>query len=258
MTLFTYSKFYFDYTVTQENQALDFDEGSGEIQATLRVGKYSLNQIAQQVAATLNDTGTQEYTVSVNRVTRRITISAPSNFSLLCDTGTRQATSIWETIGFDTATDKTGANSYLGENAAGKEYATQFWLQDYISTDDFQEAAEGVVNQAADGSIEVVRFGIRRFMEANFKYICNVPPGQSWGAIRNYPNGVERFREFARYLVTKGPFEFMPDEDKPAEFQTLILESTPQSAQGLGYRLRDQLDNVAGLYESGLYKFREV
>ena len=84
----TYSKFYYGLEVTASNKWIDFDEGAGEINVSLDPGFYTLEQIAQAVEDKMNDSGADVYTVSVNRDTRKITISSTGTFSLSIVPGT--------------------------------------------------------------------------------------------------------------------------------------------------------------------------
>jgi hypothetical protein len=154
--------------------------------------------------------------------------------------------------------DKTGASTYTSETGGGFEYTPQFWLQSYVSSENFIEASDGVVNQAVDGSVEVVRFGETRFMEAEIRFAMNVAPGLDTGPILPYTDGVEQLQRFMRYLITKGPVEFMPDTGNRAEFETFILESTVKDSKGLGFKLKERLDIAPGIFDTGVLTFRKV
>lgn len=257
MSLSTHSRFFFDYTVDATNNALDFDEGASELQATIAVGSYTFTEFAAAIATAMNNVGGQAYTVTANRSTRDITISAPGNFSLLITSGTRVATAIYTDAGF-TGADLTGASTYTGNNTSGQGYTTQFILQDHIPSTDFQKAASGVVNKSANGNVEVVTFGTETFIQMNFKFINNYaqPTG---GPIRNRATGVADFRTFMQFMITKQPFEYMADEDTVATFEKVILESTPESSDGIGYKLNELVDRgLPGYFESGILLLRVV
>jgi hypothetical protein len=258
MSLTTHSKFYFNYEITQDNNAIDFKEGAGpELQATIAVGSYSLTDFLDAIAAALNDAGALTYTVAVNRVTRIITISTTSTFSLLVSSGSRIGTGAWSAMGFSGA-DRTAASTYAGNLAAGSEYVTQFILQSHVATDDSIAAAEGTVNSSASGKVEVYRFGENRFMECNLMYATNraLPTGSR---IRNDASGLSKLRIFMQFLITKGPVEFMPNEDDEATFETLMLESTPDDKNGISYKLKELYGKgLPGFYETGILKFRRV
>src|SRR5690606_39212163 len=121
--------------------------------------------------AALNAAGEAGYTVTFNRNSRSFTIEAESNFDLLINSGSTAA-SAFGVFGF-TGSDLSGADEYTG-SSAGSAYFPQFILQDYISTEDFQNLVSPSVNKAADGRVEVIRFGTEKFMQANFKFITNL------------------------------------------------------------------------------------
>lgn len=254
MSLSTHSKFYYGFEVTADAYLLDFSEGAGELTAELDVGAYSLEDFADEISRAMNEAGALTYTVSVDRATRKITISAGSNFSLLVATGSHLGTSIFEAAGF-TGADRSGAASYEGA-AAGSEYATQFVLQSYVGPDDFQDSTYGTVNKSASGKIEVVSFGEESFIEANIAFVTDRAQ-PSGGPIRNNASGVNNLRALMQYLITKGPLEFMPDESDPDTFHEVVLESTPDDARGLRYKLRELYGRgLPGFFETGVLKFR--
>ncbi len=114
------------------------------------------------------------------------------------------------------------------------------------------------MNKSASGAVEVVKFGDEQFIEGNFMFVTD--QAQAAGAvIRNRATGVADFRTFAQHMATKAPFEYMADEDTPATFEKVILESWPGFRDGTGYRLREMTNkNLAGYFESGILRFRVV
>src|SRR6185503_364885 len=99
-----------------------------------------------------DDVGALTYTVTANRSSRTITIATTSTFSLLVSSGTHTGTAPWSLMGF-TGSDRTGASTYTGNAASGSEYRPQFLLQNYISSDDWQQAADASVNKTASGRV---------------------------------------------------------------------------------------------------------
>lgn len=257
MALETHSLFYFNYEVTDANQSLDFDEGSGEVTATVEIGSYSLTSLLDAIAAAMTDAGSMTYDVTVDRDTRLITISAASVFDLLAATGTHVATGIWDLIGFDAA-DLTGDDAYTGTNASGDSYATQFILQSYVPKENYIQAASAVVNKAASGIVEVIQFGQEQFIEADFRFITDRTIGGD-SPIRNSNTGVSDFLTFMRFLTTNAPVEFMPNEGDTSEFSKVILESYPGFNDGTGFKLKELYDKgLPGFFETGVLKFRVV
>jgi len=262
MSVSTSSTFYFGFDITPENQLMNFNEGGGELSATLNIGSYSFTGLAVELETALNASGLLIYTVVANRA-RTYTVSAvhpisavPTNFSLLPFTGSQKAAGPWELIGF-IDTDKTGAATYTGLSA-GSAYTPQFYLQDYIPTTNWRSASQATVNKTASGRVEVIKFGDEQFMQCNFKWITGISQ-PSAGPILSVVGGVNNFLAFALYLITKGPIEFMVDNSDLDTFERLLLESTPESKDGTGFKLRELYDQgLPEYYESGVYVFRKV
>ena len=245
----TYSSFYYLNPVTQDNFYLNFNEGGGELTAQLEAGHYTHSELAQAIQDALNDAGALAYTVTFLRNDRKFQISAPSNFSLLISSGTNASSSIFSLIGF-TGADLTGVSSYTGNAQSGSEYIPQFWLQDWVDPEDLQKGISPAVNKSAAGEVEVVRFGTEKFYEFTIKFITDVDQGSS-GPVLNNSSGVNDARLFMRFCVTKQKLEFMPDKNNKAVFTKIRLESTEESRDGTGYRLRE-------LYTQGLPYYWET
>jgi hypothetical protein len=251
----TRSIFYYGYEITPENNFINFDEGSGELSAELRIGSYSFAELATELETALNSAGGLTYTVTANRAARTYTVSSGSNFSLLASTGSQAANGPWALLGF--SADQTGASTYTG-TAAGSSYEPQCFLQDYVGTENWKQASESTVNKTASGRVELVKFGDEQFMQCNFTWITDIAQ-PSGGPITNNASGVSQFRTFANHLITKAPVEFMPDVATRSTFETLLLESTPISKDGTGFKLKELYDRgLVGYYESGVFVFRVV
>lgn len=253
--LMTYSKFYFDYVIDDSNFLLNFNEGGPELTAELNAGEYTFEDFAEEIKRALDDAGALTYTVVTDRDARTLTISAPSNFSLLVSSGTQASTSPFFLMGF-TGADRTGDDTYTGDSPSGSEYRPQFMLQSFVSSDDWQQAADASVNKTSSGRVEVVKFGTEKFVQFQIKFITDIPQG-GCNPIRDDANALDNARVFMRYLITRAVFEFMPDEDDPSTFQTLALDSSPDSSTGTGYKLKELYDKGApGYFETSVLKFR--
>ena len=255
MSLTTFSVFYYNFEFTSETRYINFDEGGPELTADLRLGSFTPSEAAVIAQTAMNDVGGQAYTVAFNRTLRSFTISAPGPFTLRVNTGSSFATSAFPVLGF-TGADLTGTNTYTGAQA-GYEYNPQFILQDHVSTDNNRKMVMPSVNKSASGKVEVVRFGIERFLTCNIKYITN-KRGDGY-IIRNNQNGVEDAQALMNYLTMKKPFEFMPDESDRNTYQSFILESTPDEKDGTGYKLKEMYDKGLPFYfETGVITFRLI
>lgn len=257
MSLRTFSKFYYGYKIDSSNNLLDFQEAAGVLLATLNPGSYTLTTIASEVKRALDAAGLLTYTVTANRSTRKLTISSTSNFKLLVATGTHSGQSCFTLIGF-TGSDKTGASTYTSGNATGSSFSNQFKMQDYIKPEHWQEAVSATVNEAASGNLEVISFGNRQFVQMNAMYATDyvMPPNS---IIRDSRTGIEDLEALMVYLITKAPVEFMPDENDASTFMTLILETTPESNTGTGFKLKEMYDkDLPGFFGTGDLKMRVV
>jgi len=249
MSINSRSSFIYGYTVDETNFYVDFDEGGGELSAELDINDYSMTDFAIELARAMTEAGGQTYSAAVDRSTRKITISATSNFDLLISTGSHVGTAAWSLIGMSGA-DKTSTNSYESDSSTGSEYRPQFKLQEYIDFEDFQTSVQGNVNESANGDVEVVSFGNVKFAECNITFATNVNQGES-DVIENNASGVADLRSFMEYCITKGILEFIPDRDIPNTFKKVLLESTTQDKKGIGFRLYE-------LYGRGLPNYYET
>ena len=255
MSISTFSTFYFGFTIDETNNRLQFDEGGGELTATLTAGTYPFNQVDTLIKTAMEAVGAFNYTVSIDRLNRFITIASPGNtFSLLNGTGSQVGLSCLPLFGFNSV-DKVGNDTYTSDFGAGEEYKNQFVLQDYVSPDEFQERVDATNNESASGVIESVAFGVRRFFQVSFKFITNRVDVTDGKIIKTNPNGKSDFERFMQVITRKGRFEFMPDLNDPNTFFVVILESLEGSSSGTGYRLRE-VRNLPNVYELNRVRLR--
>lgn len=254
----TYSRFYYGFEITPDNQVIDFKEGSGaQLTATIQIGSYTATSLAREVKTALDAAGNLTYSVTFNRATRRITIAASGPFTLL-PLGNHQGANALPLMGFSVDANTSSASSHVSEGPAGDLYAPQIWLQEYIPTKDFQQAVDARVSKTATGDVEVIKFGTEKFMECNIKWQTSIEQIPNIH-LRSNPTGEEDLRRFLQFLVTKAPVEFMPDENAPEIFETLLLESTPESQDGVGYRMKEMWDlGFNGYFQTGRLKFRKI
>ena len=258
MALQTHSRFYLGLDITIDNSSLDFSEGGGELQATLSVGNYTFEELAIELKTQLDNAGALTYTVTTNRQTRSFTVSATGTFELLITTGTRIGTSAYSLIGF-TGADLTGASSYKSNTSIGTEYVTQYRLQSYVPSSNFKSASDASVNKTASGRVEVFSFGQEKFLEMRFNYLTDIAQDPENQLIRNRPTGVQDFRDFMDYAITKGKIQFMPDENDFNTYEKIILESSAGNRDGTGFKMKELFDRgLFDYFDSGLLTFRVV
>lgn len=256
MALKTRSKFYYGFKIKVGTNFIAFQEATGPVKtATLKINTYSSGGFTNEISRALNDAGNQNYTVSFNRSTRKITIASDNTFSLLIATGPFAGSQIYIDLGFDLV-DLTGASSYTAQNTCGSVYQPQFYLLDYVSTDDSQEAVDASINETASGNLEVIRYGVKKFMKCTIDFITNDKmTDESW--IENSPTAIEDVRAFLQDITQKNKLEFMPDRDDNSTFQVLVLESTASNRNGLGYELQEK-SGFDSYFTTGRMTFRLV
>ena len=257
MSLETFSAFYYGHNITTDQTSLDFSEGGPEIQANLTVGDYSLTDLLAEVKTQMDTVGGQEYTITVDRNSRLVTISAPGNFELLVDTGSRTDSSIYTLLGF-TGSDLTGSNTYTGTLPCGEVYFPQFILQDHVATENFREFIDPSVSISAAGEVEVVKFGDQRFLQCNIRFATDLPQPKI-GPIENNPTGVADLRAFMEFITERRKIEYMPDRNDAATFEKLRLETTPEGQTGTSFKLKELFtQGLPGYFDTGILKFRKV
>ena len=252
----TFSTFYFGLFVDSTNSNLAFDEGGPELNAAVDVGSFTHSTIGAAVSKALNAVGANTYTVTVDRDTRIVTISADGTFDLLVATGATITSGIFGLLGF-TGADRTGTDTYDGNLPIGSVYSPQFKLQSFVDEEDFRQASDASVNKTASGAIEVISFGIEKFFDMDIKFITNKPMDGKF--IKNNPTGVEDARLFLRDITLRRKFEFMPDIDDRSTFFRVILDKIPGSATATGYKLKELFTkNLPDIFETGVITLRVI
>lgn len=255
MALHTFSKFFYDFVIDSDSETLPFDEGTGEVIAEITRGSYAPTVGLFNIASAMNNAGTQSYSITLDRATRLVTISATNPFDLLVATGS-VANNAFAKLGF-TGSDRTGSNIYTGNLPIARVYYPQFKLQDYMPSSINVKSIDPTVRKTADGRVEVVRFGTERFVEMSIKYATNKP--MDGRVIKNNPTGLDDLVEFMEHVITKAPVEFMPDEDLPNTYEILLIEKTADDKSGMAYSLDEQYKrNLPDIYETGKLTFRLI
>jgi hypothetical protein len=251
----TRSSFFYLDPVDSTNFYLDFDEGGGELTAEVSVGSHTHSEIGAAVEAALNGAGALTYSVSFDRDTRKITISASGPFTLLIGTGTHVGADIFPLLGF-TGSDVGPTTSATANLQAGTEYRPQFYLQDWVDATDNQRSISPSVSRTASGQVEVVKFGTEKFFEFSIMLVTDIDQGQS-NFVESDPTAVNSLRSFMQFCVEKNNLEFMPDRDVKANFFKVLLESTEESRDGTGYKMKELYDKgLPNYFESGKLVFR--
>jgi hypothetical protein len=255
MIINTFSAFYYGHLITTDNQIIPFDEGFGEINAVVPVGSYTLESFADAVSVAMNDFGTLDYSVTVNRNGRFINIEASGNFTLLFGTSTQTEISCRLLLGFNLV-NYTGSDNYTAPNPSGSEYRPQFKLQNFYDFELIRRPSASTVRTTSSGQVEVLKYGDVNFMRCTITYITNIV-GQS--VIRNNPQGVQDAVAFMNYITNKYKLEFVYDFENPETYESCILESSPGSSDGTGFELEPLYGRgLAGYYELRDLLFRRI
>jgi len=232
MSVNTYSAFTYGHTITDENKYIQFNEGSGEITVEIPIGSYTLGSFVNAIGTAMNSGNgvTGEYTASVDRSQRVISISSTVAFSLPVLSGSLAGQSAFELMGF--SFDKSSATSQTGDTVSGEYFSPQYLLQTYTPFVNNVRTIQATVNQSASGQVEVVSYGRVNFMECNITLQTDIVQGNG-SLLRSDPQGETNLRAFLDYATTKAPIEFIEDVDSPDNFTDCLLESTQESGSGV-------------------------
>ncbi len=257
MALKVHSVFFYGHVVDETNNLIDFKEGAGaEKTAEIPVGSYTFSKFIEVVIAALNAASALDWSATVDRSTRIVTITSSSSASLLWLTGTNNANTPAALLGFP-ATDILASTSFVGTSASGSEYRPQFPIQDYKNKNQNKKLVNASVTKSASGdNVSVQSFGTDRFIKGNIKWITNQPTD---GVLRGNSEAVEEAEAFMDYIVGKHPIEFMEDEDDLDTFDKVYLESTSIDTMGTSYDLLEYVDRMMPEYfETGLLTFKVI
>jgi hypothetical protein len=254
MALSKYSAFYYGHTISRSNRFLNFGEAyldPAQRVGLVAIGSFTITEFGNRIATALNTAGDQEYTVTLDRDTRKFTISAANNFELLLDTGNQKTVSAFTLLGFTGGSDLTGSNTYTASDASGSEYITQTPLLNFSDFDKNREKSEASVKSTPSGITEVISYSTLERMNCSLPVITNYIPQKN---IRETATGVEEALDFLNYAIGKAPMEFIYQYDLPNNFKPVILDKTKKSSKGVGFELKERVkDSLPGYYEiSGL------
>jgi hypothetical protein len=253
MALKNFSLFLYGLQVTSSNCSLDFKAASGGsvLQATLTLGSYSLNSLAQEITRALQAADPNNpYTVTVDRTVlggtqNRLTIATGGTFlQLLFGSGPRVTSSCASLIGFNSA-DYTGATSYTGASTCGTALIPNFYCFNFQAPET-QPKVFGNQNVAASGDVEIIVYQLQFFFTAQFKYIpaALALAGGTWPALINW-------------MVQKRLIEFTPNIATPGTFYEGWLETSASDGQGMGFQMKEMIPDFPDLYDTGVMKFRQ-
>jgi len=250
----TYSKFYYGLAVDVLTNKMVVKEPLKEnvdVVISLPLGKYYFSEYLLVIQNALNDSLSNTYEVSIDRTTRKITITTTENFTMQV---TSTGSSAYPLMGF--TTNRSGASSYTGDTGSGFEYVPQFYLQDYESFDTNKKYLDGKVNTTASGKQEIISFGLVQDMKCNIKWINDFQHDVASPIITNL-TGLENAISFMDYCISKGSVEFIPDKDDVDTYSVVLLLSTSDSRDGVAYSIKE-FNNIVDYYQTGTLTFRKL
>lgn len=257
MALASHSVFFYGHKIDENNNLINFKEGAGpEKTASVPVGSYTLTKFVDVVVAALNAASSLDWTGTLDRSTRILTLVSSGSASLLFSTGANALNSPASLMGFP-ATDILASTSFVGSFGSGSEFRPQFPLQSYIGKNKNKKLVNAVVTKSASGdNVSVQSFGTERLIKFNIRYITNQPTD---GKLRNNPNAIAEAQTFMDYVVEKNPIEFMEDENAPEVFDRVYFETGGIGGDGTSYELVEYVDrNLPEFYETGLLTFKVI
>lgn len=118
-----------NFVIDSSNNRLDFDEGSGNILATLTSASYSPDGLAAEIKTQMEASGSETYTVSYSPTTLNFTITSDTGgtLDLPFATGPNAGSSVGDTIGF--TADLSSALTYSSVLRIHTEEGVVFDLQ---------------------------------------------------------------------------------------------------------------------------------
>lgn len=114
------------FNVTSSNNGIVFKEsgGGGTLTASIAVAEYtSISSLLTAIKAALEDVGAQTYTVTQSYYRFQIA-SGGSYLDLLC---TNAGFTAYDLLGFDNTSDRTGALTYIADEARIHQYEALTW-----------------------------------------------------------------------------------------------------------------------------------
>jgi len=279
MTLKTQPVFYYGFEVTDECSWIDFKEGEfgAEISFQLDIGTYTSEELRAALEVGMNTAGTLLYTVLFDRFIRKYTVLSDDYFEFLLGTGTNRDSSLLNCLGFGSYpvwgeghlygdphlfygnVDSGLFTIHAANFPAGLAFDPQFCIQDFLDADDNEELRDASVQEATNGDIEIIHFGVNNLYEFNFQYITNkkLPCG---APIRNNPTGVEEANSFMKWNIQRKVIEYMPDKNDPSEYHKIRFERGSKGGRGgTGYRLTELFKRkLPEFFETGKLTFRRL
>ncbi len=250
MALKNPSLFTYGYQITPTNQFLPFKDSSGtEYVATLPLGYYSAQSLANQIDVSLNSISPSDsifvdidWTFNSNTENRFVLRSTGTAFTLPFLTGTNASDSVAPLIGFD-ASDYSGLTTYTGPSDTGSKVFTELTGYNYLPPTMYKtETSAQTISIRGDK--ETIVWSTQEFTQVEYKYEPEVKVNIVW----------QPFMDFAAH---GRPFDFTPDYVLyPSVVYSVTFEKTTGASNGLGYKFQELLPSFPFLYTTGQIMMR--
>jgi len=104
--------------VAGTNDDIDFEDFGAVVRTcAVTAGTYTADSLCTEIKTQMELVTTDTFTVEFLRASLKFKITDDAgNFELLCNTGANKATAVWDTIGYDDSSDKTGADNYTADD----------------------------------------------------------------------------------------------------------------------------------------------
>jgi hypothetical protein len=254
MALSQRSLILYGFEINSSNRSIDFKESAigAPLQATLKLGYYSLTSLLAEVVRALQAAGTKTYAATADRTVmgglqNRVTITSLTGtyFSLLFGTGTRAASSAAVTLGFLPGVDRTGALTYTGVATAGTSFMSTLVGYNYLAPE-MNIQIQGARAVSATGVKEAITFPVMNFLEVEYKYEPNATILGVWVP-------------FFKWAVAQRRFEITPEYGTPNTFYEVTLDKTEADASnGMAWKPKELLPQYPNFYTTGKLTLRQL
>jgi len=128
-----------DFLIGSDNKTLEFDEGGGDLTATLTEGEYSGETLAEEIDTQLDAAGGWAYGCSYSRTTFKFTITCVGGNPTLHWNTDATTQELAKTLGYSTAADDAGAASYEADEAR-----RNYWIDEAPARADMPAGLRGI------------------------------------------------------------------------------------------------------------------
>ena len=149
------------FLISETTKYIDFDEGGGELVATLTVAIYTGQTLCTEIKTRMDAAGAKVYTVTYSETTAKFTITADAGtFSLDWKTGTHGSdnldTHAGTVLGFDDSADDAGLGTYTSDNRR-IHYPYEYVLRDLLTA--YQYNFIAILNHNISSSATITLYG---------------------------------------------------------------------------------------------------